>query len=326
MKNRPLRAWLVFCVALVIAIGGYYLRSVSAQGRGQNKGEHSHPGLQSDGTFISSNGTVYASQKAFVDSGLRCGFRHDEDERGANPDKAKPRGGDGTPLPSGSVTINVYVHVITDSTNQGLVPMQQISDQIAVLNASYAGQFGGADTPFRFVLTHVTFTANDAWFTAAPGTAAEAAMKAALRQGSAEDLNIYTNNPGGGLLGWATFPSDYAHNPSNDGVVVLYSSLPGGSIVPYNEGDTATHEVGHWLGLFHTFQGGCTKKNDGVADTAAEKNPAFGCPLGRDTCPSTGVDPIENFMDYTDDSCMFSFTQGQSDRTGPMWTQYRAGK
>ena len=67
MKNRPLRAWLVFCVALVIAIGGYYLHSVSAQGRGQNKGEHSHPGLQSDGTFISSNGTVYASQKAFVD-------------------------------------------------------------------------------------------------------------------------------------------------------------------------------------------------------------------------------------------------------------------
>jgi hypothetical protein len=228
-----------------------------------------------------------------------------------------------TPLRPGG-TIDVYFHVINNgsSLSQGNVPDSQITAQIDVLNDAFAS--GG----WTFNLVSVDRTTNSSWYTAGYGSTAEKQMKAALRRGTADDLNLYSNNMGGGLLGWATFPSDYRRKPSMDGVVVLFSSLPGGSAAPYNLGDTGTHEVGHWMGLYHTFQGGCTTKNDYVDDTPAEKSPAFGCPAGRDTCTGSrfpGVDPIENFMDYTDDACMFEFTSGQNDRMDSQWLTYRAG-
>jgi hypothetical protein len=136
-------------------------------------------------------------------------------------------------------------------------------------------------------------------------------------------LNVYIGNADP-YLGWATFPNWYAGNPTDDGVVVEYQSLPGGAMVPYDQGDTATHEVGHWLGLFHTFQGGCTKRGDRVEDTPAEKRPAFEC-VERNTCRSMpGKDPIHNFMDYTEDFCMDHFTVGQRARMQAQWATFRA--
>ena len=224
------------------------------------------------------------------------------------------------PLATGG-TIPVYWHVINNGPGlaNGDVPDTQIADQMAVLNAAFA------PSGWSFALTTTDRTTNAAWYTATPGSSAQTAMKAALRQGSADDLNIYSNNMGGGLLGWATFPQSYAGNPLDDGVVVLFSSLPGGSAVPYNLGDTGTHEVGHWMGLFHTFQGGCSRTNDLVKDTPAEASPAFGCPTGRNTCTAAGLDPITNFMDYSDDSCMNQFSPGQNTRIDNQVTRYRFG-
>lgn len=281
--------------------------------------------------------STFPDRSAFIASGGRClvhltdtDYDATEAMLEANPvfkevyeyslRNSRPGGDDsGAPPPPLAVTggvINVYFHVI-HSGAEGQLSTAEVRNQMTVLDEAFAG------TGWSFNLAGTDYTDNASWFTMSSG--AEAQAKAALRQGGAGDLNIYTANPGGGLLGWATFPWWYADSPTDDGVVVLYSSLPGGTAAPYNEGDTATHEVGHWMGLYHTFQGRCQTRRGGdfVSDTPAERSPAYGCPVGRDSCRGEGPDPIENFMDYTDDYCMFEFTLGQDARMDASWSSYR---
>ena len=272
------------------------------------------------------NGVEWSSQEAFIRNGARCATVHPDAARMAEIDRetAAITGQGVHEMATGGV-VNVYVHVINNGTGiaNGDVPLSQIQDQINVLNAAYAS------TGWSFDLVGVNHTTNATFFTMGPGTSAESQAKNALRIGTADDLNLYTASPGGGLLGWATFPSDYSQNPKNDGVVILFSSLPGGSAVPYNLGDTATHEIGHWMGLYHTFQGGCVRnpsRGDAIADTPAERSAAFGCPLRRNSClVIAGRDPVTNFMDYTDDACMDNFTSGQDTRMDLQFTTYRLG-
>jgi hypothetical protein len=233
-------------------------------------------------------------------------------------------------MDAGSVHVETVFHVITgtDATKADRSRLGKLVEaQMKVLNDAYSGATSAdaADTPFRFDLTAVNYVSNDAWVNVAPGKT-EYEMKKALRVGDSETLNIYTADIGGGLLGWAYFPKGYnAGQDYKDGVVILDESMPGGTAGKYALGDTLTHEVGHWMMLEHTFAGGCSASGDGVADTPREAFPQFNCPVGADTCSAPGLDPIHNFMDYTQDSCMDMFTEGQSARMSDAWQAFRAG-
>ena len=225
------------------------------------------------------------------------------------------------------VTIPVWFHVINKGEGfaNGDLPDSMIAAQVKVLNESFNGRSGGSPTIFRFTLAGVTRTTNAEWFqNVVFDFGAEVAAKSALKVGGADTLNIYTID-GGPFLGWAYFPTIVGSSfEVLDGVVLDWRSFPGGTFAIYSEGDTAPHEVGHWLYLFHTFDGKCGTKGDFVDDTASEQSPAFNCPVGRDTCPGKpGLDPITNLMDYTQDSCMYEFTPGQAVRMGAAWTAFR---
>ncbi|KAK3986745.1 hypothetical protein QBC44DRAFT_272393 [Cladorrhinum sp. PSN332] len=220
--------------------------------------------------------------------------------------------------------VDTYFHVVASSTaaSDGYLSDALLTAQFNTLNAAYAPH------QIQFILKGTDKTVNANW--ARDGAGYEMTMKRALRKGTYSALNVYFLKDMGSNLGYCYFPTTASAGSTNyirDGCTVLFSTVTGGTLANYNKGHTATHEVGHWFGLYHTFQGGCTGAGDSVADTPAQASSSSGCPVGRDSCPSqAGLDPIRNYMDYSYDTCYEEFTPGQAARINSFWTTYRQGK
>lgn len=224
------------------------------------------------------------------------------------------------------VTIPVWYHVI-HSGNTGLLTAQQIQAQFDQTNLDFSGREnpsipGAVAMDITFSFAGSTFTDNAQWFSDIDRY--ETQIKNAVAVDNRNNFNQYFGNFGAGLLGFCYFPNSFAESSNMHGCMNLYSSIPGGSSTNYNQGKTTTHETGHGIGLFHTFQGGCNG-GDQVADTCNQASPTNGCPSSRDSCGRGCPDPINNYMDYSFDRCMTQFTAGQNQRANQQLFTFRPG-
>jgi pregnancy-associated plasma protein-A len=227
-----------------------------------------------------------------------------------------------------SITVPVYFHVVTgeDSSSKALVTQGMATAQIQAMNNAYR------PTGFSFNLQGTDFHANNSW-----ATGDDPNMQSALRKGGYGALNIYfLTNVTGGVLGQCSMPTNVGGNPapaqfSTDGCIIHAGTMPGApsgfSLYGYSEGMTAVHETGHWLGLFHPFEGNScdpSQSGDYIADTPVQSTATNGCPASKDSCPSQpGSDSIHNYMDYSTDACYTSFTDDQISRMQSFWPEYR---
>ncbi len=292
---------------------------------------------------------AYHASPEFQQSGARCGTPHltEAEIAALAPADCSMASTTINPMYNDDRTIVIQVvwHIIKRTDGVGDLPVARITSQMDVLNEDFqalAGSLGapGTNTKIKFVMakfdpngqptTGINVVTNNQYFND-PGPGANNPMKTALRWDTTRYFNIYTNDgSGNGTLGYATFPQQDAGGV-RDGVVLnhLYvgRNAPMGGV--YNLGRTATHEVGHYLGLFHTFQGGCGTaaqpytSGDLIMDTNREQNPNFGCTPSASTCAGAGANPIENYMDYSDDRCMTKFTPEQTNRMRCAIMNYR---
>jgi hypothetical protein len=227
--------------------------------------------------------------------------------------------------PTQTYTIPVVFHIIHKRDGTGNISDQRIRNQVSVLNQDYGAISGSAgergyNTKIQFKLAGITRTANDNWF----NDQDEVGFKRTLGWDQNRYLNVYVNSASG-YLGYAYLPQEDAGDVY-DGVVLLYEAIGGrnNGFDTYDQGRTLVHEVGHYLGLLHTFEGyGCFEgytSGDLVADTHSENDEHYDC---RQTSTCGTPDDIHNYMNYTTDSCMYEFTPEQANRLVCSLVNYR---
>lgn len=238
---------------------------------------------------------------------------------------------------NGLIRIPVVVHVIQNTSGTGSMTDSRVQSQIEILNEDFqalAGTNGsnGNDAQIEFFLatedpsgnptTGITRSTNNTWFNDG------GSYWNSLAWDTNRYLNIYTNSASGALGYVPDLPQGGIVGSNADRVVILYSTF--GRNAPFNPfhlGRTGTHEVGHYLGLYHTFNGGCASASscstngDRICDTNPESSPTFGCPGSRSSCGQQA--PKDNYMDYSDDICMEQFTDDQNNRMRCTLEHYR---
>ncbi|GAB3232691.1 hypothetical protein GCM10027346_20110 [Hymenobacter seoulensis] len=238
------------------------------------------------------------------------------------------------------ITIPVVVHVLYNTTAQNISDAQ-IQSQITVLNEDFSktnadvsktpSAFAGlaANANIQFVLAKRTpsgtaTTGIERKSTTITSWGTDDKMKSTATGGlnawdATKYLNLWVCNLSGGVLGYAQFPGGPV---STDGVVILTSAFGrgGSASAPFNLGRTGTHEVGHWLNLRHIW-GDASCGNDLVSDTPTQQTSNYGCPSFPKVTCSNGPngDMFMNYMDYTDDACMYMFSNGQSSRMNALF-------
>jgi len=360
MATTPLRAAMILSLAAVVASAGDARPALAgdASAAGDASGTSRTELAAGDAAVQPVNHATlaeYVASDRFREASGRCATaRMLETIPGGASTGAIASGGSGTDCSTSSTTIRpeyepgegtfeltLVFHVISNTEGEGDLADEVIEAQVAALNRDYLASHDigadGTNAQVRFKLADtdpdgnptsgITRTTNDAWYDDT-GT-----YYNSLAWDPDRYVNIYTMCPGcsGGSppLGYTFLPQSLGGSVGTpfDRIVMLYAAVgdPGG-FPPYDRGRTLTHEMGHYLGLYHTFEGGCDTggcygDGDRICDTEDEASERFGCPTSPTSCGTD--DPYTNYMDYTDDLCMTEFTPEQVNRMRCTIEHYR---